>query len=740
MSRLIPFCMVLLVGISHGALGQQNSATRSAPEDPPRSTAVNPAEGLLKLDVVVTDPSGKPVSGLKPTDFTLLDGGQAVKVVTFHAFDGDSAKPDPPVEVILAIDELNLPPVQLSAAEKEAERFLVENQSHLDLPVVIYRISQGGLSVSARPSGADLMSSAMALNGVPRWIWQTQSVVPSQGWGAGDGVFFPTIHNLLDPALHDLPHSLIALGSIAIEERRKPGRKLLFWLGPGWPYGRGRGVGLFDFVTEMSTRLREARVEVWDVTEWPLYDGTGRALPTTEMYQDFLDGVTSAKKLSFGNLGLQVFATQSGGGVLSERNHLDEAMEKRVEESSEFYTLTFDPAQTREVDEYRALKLEVDKPDLTVHTRTGYYDEPVFYDQPDSQAKRITVDELERALGTMHGDSDGDAARQLSHLELTERLSSANLSHLQGTLRGKKSKAALVALADGSVFLAPPASSILATAPPDALAQRVMLQRMIDYASRALLKLPDFFAQRTTVQYDEPAPKEGQTWKTGMGDQSLRVAQTAKGTMVFRNGKEVVKEKVSKAELEKRAGRTLDTAGTFGPILAMVVEGASAEKSELSWSRWEQGANGAVAVFRYAVPQSLPLFEAGFCCLANDFEEEPFRERTGFHGEFAIDPASGAVLRLTVEADLEPRLPLERSDIMVEYAPVVMGGTTYICPIRSVSISRQRTVKVISEWGEVFKVYGPFETILDDVMFDKYHLFRSESHILPGFTPANDEK
>lgn len=118
----------------------------------------------------------------------------------------------------------------------------------------------------------------------------------------------------------------------------------------------------------MSTRLGEPRVEVWDATEWPSYDGAGQALPTAEMYRDFLQGVRSAKKLIFGNLALQVFVTQSGG-VLSERDHPDEVMEKRVEEASAFYTLTFDPARTNEVDEYRDLKLEVDKPGLTAQTR-----------------------------------------------------------------------------------------------------------------------------------------------------------------------------------------------------------------------------------------------------------------------------------------------------------------------------------------------------------------------------------
>lgn len=71
----------------------------------------------------------------------------------------------------------------------------------------------------------------------------------------------------------------------------------------------------------------------------------------------------------------------------------------------------------------------------------------------------------------MHGGSDGDVARQLSHLELTERLSSAKLSHLQKTFHGKKSKTALIDLADASVFLESPAGEIAATAPPDAAAQ-----------------------------------------------------------------------------------------------------------------------------------------------------------------------------------------------------------------------------------------------------------------------------
>ena len=172
----------------------------------------------------------------------------------------------------------------------------------------------------------------------------------------------------------------------------------------------------------------------------------------------------------------------------------------------------------------------------------------------------------------------------------------------------------------------------------------------------------------------------------------------------------------------------------------MVFAGVASARSEFTWSHWEQGAEGPQAVFRYAVPQDMSHFEVGFCCLADPDGTILFKKMAAYHGEIAIDPASGAILRLTVIAKLEPRLPMLSSGIMVEYGPVVIGEKTYICPIRSVSISRQRTVKLVEEWGESFGVYGRFETILNDVTFGQYHIFRAQSRILPDDTPAPKKK
>ena len=85
-----------------------------------------------------------------------------------------------------------------------------------------------------------------------------------------------------------------------------------------------------------------------------------------------------------------------------------------------------------------------------------------------------------------------------------------------------------------------------------------------------------------------------------------------------------------------------------------------------------------------------------------------------------------------------PQLRLPSVDMMIEYGPVEIGGKTYICPLRSISIVRGRSVRILSEWDEFFRTYGPYATMLNDITFDRYHIFRSESHVLPDFIPSEN--
>jgi hypothetical protein len=94
---------------------------------------------------------------------------------------------------------------------------------------------------------------------------------------------------------------------------------------------------------------------------------------------------------------------------------------------------------------------------------------------------------------------------------------------------------------------------------------------------------------------------------------------------------------------------------------------------------------------------------------------------SAYHGEIAIDPADGSILRLSVIADLEPADQVVKSNILVEYGPVEIGARSYICPVKSVSI-----------WVAKIPESKALQTMLNDVVFAQYHLFRSESRVLTG--------
>lgn len=125
-------------------------------ERPPVKPAPAPsavaAEGRMPLDVVVTDATGAPVTGLDPWDFSLLDNDKPRKILTFRAFNGATSKPDPPVEVILLIDMANLPFTQVAFVRQQVEDFLHENGGHLNQPVSLIVLTSGGIRVQPRPS------------------------------------------------------------------------------------------------------------------------------------------------------------------------------------------------------------------------------------------------------------------------------------------------------------------------------------------------------------------------------------------------------------------------------------------------------------------------------------------------------------------------------------------------------------------------------------------------------------
>jgi VWFA-related protein len=321
----------------------------------------------LVLDVVVKDKSGKAITGLEEKDFTVLDNGSPQKILSFQAVGVGSAAAnartaDPPLKIILLVDEVNTNFSRVAYERDQIKKFLQQNDGVLAHPMSMAFFSDTG----AELQNVTLRDGNALLQSFDQHETALRSVRRSQGFYG---------------AVERLQLSLNTLQSLAAKEAQTPGRKMVVWISPGWPILSGPEIelttkqqaGLFASVVSLSTALREARITLYNVNP----EGAGAAVGVREFYyKEFLKPITVAKKVLPGNLALQVLSEQSGGEVFTPSNDIAGQLTRCVSDADAFYTLTLDAAPPDKPNEYHALTVKVAAPGLTARTREGYYEQP----------------------------------------------------------------------------------------------------------------------------------------------------------------------------------------------------------------------------------------------------------------------------------------------------------------------------------------------------------------------------
>jgi hypothetical protein len=375
---------------------------------------------------------------------------------------------------------------------------------------------------------------------------------------------------------------------------------------------------------------------------------------------------------------------------------------------------------------------------------------PVFAAGEAAPTQPVTVAQLEEMVAAGH-QSDGDLARLLSGLDLTQRLSPERFKRLNEALPGRRSREALLVVADLSGFLDLPAADVDAGAPPEVAEQKRIVARALDYVDAATRRLPDFVVTRRLTRFEDLQVVRGVD--KPVRHVPFRSEDRSTATTLFREGREVV-EPTSANNVPKPGGLT--DYGVFGVLLAVV--SGDLRSGQIAFDHWERGA-GRIAVFRFAVAESQSHYSVEFCCyLAADGWLRRYEANPRYHGELAIDAETGAILRLVLKTDLEPspllhletdaEKPLKRADVLVEYGPVVIGGRTYICPLRSVSVMTTWSPGGNGPVSEMhFDAHGRVRaaapaaspraeysrvTALNDYEFENHHLFRGDVRMMPG--------
>lgn len=313
---------------------------------------------------------------------------------------------------------------------------------------------------------------------------------------------------------------------------------------------------------------------------------------------------------------------------------------------------------------------------------------------PAGAGTRVTVAQLEHALTTAFTahKPDAEIARQIATMELSEQLTEASLARLNARLApGAQTAKAILLLADRSAFLDPPVAELPGTAAPDGAAQQRMLDAARNYVAQTLPRLPDFLATRTINQYDDSpqALKKG-AWPVRAG---LHLVGTSSREISVRNEREG--QAVKQGSAASQAQNGLSSWGEFGFLPAVIL--ADTVKGKVTWSHWEQMGAGPAAVFHYAVPRPASHYEiietvprgpkVSFNGQnATTSNAATVRSTPAYHGSLWVDPATGVILRISIETDENGSAQFRRVAVMVQYAPVQIGDRKFICPARSLTL------------------------------------------------------
>jgi VWFA-related protein len=287
----------------------------------------------------------------------------------------------------------------MAYARYSIDRLVQKDGVSFAQPIALYLLSNDGLRV-LQPYTRDptAIDAALRAHGpVLPWRLQQQNI---------------------DFSYERINRSLTALQQIAIANTGVPGHKNIVWISPGIPIlsdlqlsGEGQKK-LFDALRRLSNQLLKARISVYSVDPRGVESAVAflarlrgssaqssfPGSPTNSLeFAAYLNALSQAHEIAFGNLAIQTLATQTGGHAFFGRNDVDREIATSLAEGNSYYTLAYAPSNHNFDGKFRKIAVSViNRPDLKVQTRAGYYAMPEGQ-TPDPKRK---VQELVMSLLT----------------------------------------------------------------------------------------------------------------------------------------------------------------------------------------------------------------------------------------------------------------------------------------------------------------------------------------------------
>jgi len=432
-------------------------------QQPSQVPVFHAQSNLVVVDVTVEDSHGQPVRGLTAADFTLLEDGkpQSFKNFEVHA-NTDVAQPVPlpalpegtfsnrPTALssgavnVLLIDKLNTPTKDQASLVLQLKQYVKEMPAGTRIAIFglgsQLRMLQGvtddpavlraALEVKRGAIGSSpLMSNPMAGDypGEEKLSDRAKEVLS----GMDKNIVVRIVKELQQmeaeqesQQLHlRARYTLDALNYLARYLSNFQGRKNLLWFSGSFPISILPDKDLehpFSVVSDVEDEFRET-TSLLSLAQVAVYPIDARGILTSPMLDASRPGANYAKNPGdFAKDNIKLFeqtagehgtmrqmAEATGGKAYVNTNGLKEAAAQAIEAGANYYTIAYSPSNTAWKGEYRKIHVKLDKQDVVLAYRRGYFaidpSHPVSHMQVAPKAKDAPRPYDPLAAAMLHG-------------------------------------------------------------------------------------------------------------------------------------------------------------------------------------------------------------------------------------------------------------------------------------------------------------------------------------------------
>jgi len=418
MSRILLLLAVLCLpaaGIAHSA---------SSTEQP--TTTLRVTSRQVYLDVVVRDAAGQPVRGLTKNDFQVQEDGHSQQVDFFapHFGNGNRVSEATPSNDgrtftnipahgqnsgsinILLLDLLNTPPIDQLYARRQMLKFLQTLPAGQQLALFVlsgrlhmiqsFTASSDQLAAAAKLIDAKdlrLIRSSSEQNRDSDFIADLAAAAGRSPSGGAAGGLAAALQYEDEINLETRSIATIAaFGEIARYTSGYPGRKNLLWVSEDFPlsvtaqlqYNDLSRINQFELgdlpgSLEAANAIANAQVAVYPINvsglETDSIDSSSRGNAevmagggqlSSTMARNF-----NTRRQKFDTM--NELARQTGGQAYLETNDLAGAMQRSVEDGSNYYSLAYRPTNPNWDGRFRKIKVHLAKGSYSLTYRRGYF-------------------------------------------------------------------------------------------------------------------------------------------------------------------------------------------------------------------------------------------------------------------------------------------------------------------------------------------------------------------------------